>query len=128
MISSIDLAIRIKNGYLAKKSAVEAPGSLSSIRILEKLVATGYVASFTVQEHGQKKTLVIQLKYDAQKPALSGVKIISKPGQREYVGVKDIPVVLNGLGLAILSTTRGILTSKEARKAGVGGEILFTVW
>lgn len=128
MTSSIDLAIRIKNGYLAKRREISAPGTRLSAQILERLIAVGYVESYTTEEDGPKKTFKIALRYDDRRPALTGVKIVSKPGQRTYVKAGEIPVVLNGLGVAILSTTKGIMTSKEARKAGVGGELLFTVW
>lgn len=128
MISTIDLAIRIKNGYLAKKSEILVPGTKIGASILEKLIAGGYIESYSVQEDGPKKVFTVKLHYEKHKTFFTGVKIISKPGQREYVKAQEIPTILNGLGTTILSTTSGIMTGKEATKAGLGGELLFSIW
>ncbi|MBP6993801.1 30S ribosomal protein S8 [Candidatus Woesebacteria bacterium] len=128
MISTIDLAIRIKNGYLAKKPEILVRGSKLSAAVLEKLISEGYIESYTVAEDGPKKVFTVKLRYAKNNTFFTGVKIISKPGQREYVKSQDIPVILNGLGSTILSTTSGIMTGKEARKAGLGGELLFSIW
>jgi small subunit ribosomal protein S8 len=128
MISTIDLAIRIKNGYLAKKPEILIPGTKIGASILEKLISEGYIHSYTVEEDGPKKMFTVKLKYSKGQTFFTGVKIISKPGQREYVKAQDIPTILNGLGTTILSTTSGIMTGKEARKAGLGGELLFSIW
>ena len=128
MISTIDLAIRIKNGYLAKKPEILVPGTKICASILEKLISAGYIQSYTVEEDGPKKVFTVKLRYEKSKTFFTGVKIISKPGQREYVQAKDIPTILNGLGTTILSTTSGIMTGKEARKANLGGELLFSIW
>lgn len=129
MISVIDLAIRIKNGYLAKKEEVLVPASKIRVAVLEKLVSEGFISSFEqTGVEGRGRTVKIVLKYEKGKPAFTDAKIISKPGQRVYVGSHEIPSVLNGLGIAILSTTKGIMTGKESRKAGLGGELLFTIW
>lgn len=128
MISTIDLAIRIKNGYLAKKPSIMVPGSKIVASILEKLITEGYIQSYTVEEDGPKKTFTVNLRYEKNKSFFTGIKIISKPGKREYVQAQSIPIVLNGLGITILSTTSGIMTGKEAKKAGLGGELLFSIW
>lgn len=128
MISTIDLAIRIKNGYLAKKPEILVPGTKICAAILEKLISEGYIESYTVEEDGPKKMFTVKLRYAKGKTFFTGVKIISKPGQREYVKAQDIPVILNGLGTTILSTTSGIMSGKEARKASLGGELLFSIW
>jgi small subunit ribosomal protein S8 len=96
--------------------------------ILEKLVAEGYVQSFEVETDGPKKSCIVQLSYTNGKSKFTDLKLMSKPGQKTYVSVDEVPKVLNGLGIAILSTTKGIMTGKEARKAGIGGELLFTIW
>ncbi len=128
MISTIDLAIRIKNGYMAKKPEILVTGTKMGAAVLEKLILAGFIQSYTVEEDGPKKTFVVKLRYEKNKQYFTGVKIISKPGKREYVRAQDIPIVLNGLGTTILSTTSGILTGNEARKAGLGGELLFSIW
>jgi small subunit ribosomal protein S8 len=130
MKSVLDLIIRIKNGYMARKATVTMPVNKMVVAVLKKLVATGYIAGFEIEEFENKvkKTAHITLKYDNGAPALINVKIVSKPGQRAYVEASEIPTVLNGLGIALLSTNAGILTSFEARKAHVGGELLFTIW
>lgn len=128
MLSPIDIAIRIKNGYLAGKQEVVVRGTKMGAAIIEKLIAEGYLDSYTVHEEGVKKTFVVKLKYSKDAKHFTGVKILSKPGKREYVGADDIPTVLNGLGIVIMSTTSGILSGKEAKKAGIGGEILFSIW
>lgn len=124
----IDLVIRIKNGYMARKPSIEAKVTNSTLEVLKKLVATGYVASYEVSEDGAKRTAEVVLKYENGKPVFTDVKIVSKPGQRMYVSSKEIPTVLNGLGVCVLSTNSGIMTGKEARKANAGGELLFNIW
>lgn len=128
MISVTDLIIRIKNGYLAKKEEVNTPSSQMRCAVLEKLVTEGYISSFEISEEGVKKMIAIKLLYTNGRSALTNVKVISKPGQKSYVKAGDIPSVLNGLGTSVISTTKGIMTGKEARKAGLGGELLFTIW
>jgi len=124
----IDLVIRIKNGYMAGKPVIEARVTNSTLEVLKKLVATGYVTSYEVTEEGVKRTADVTLKYENGKPVFTDVKIVSKPGQRVYVSSKEIPTVLNGLGVCVLSTNSGIMTGKEARKANAGGELLFNIW
>jgi small subunit ribosomal protein S8 len=124
----IDLIIRLKNGYGAQRQEVESPHSNFREEVLKKLVEIGYVKKYTVT--GDKvKTLHITLQYDeAYSPALTDVKIYSKPGRRWYVAMKELKPVLGGLGYSILSTPKGILTHVEAKKNKVGGELLFSIW
>jgi len=128
MLAVVDSVIRIKNGYLASRASVDVPHTKLVQNILEKLVAEGYVQSFEVETDGPKKSCVVQLSYTNGKSKFTDLKLMSKPGQKTYVSVDEVPKVLNGLGIAILSTTKGIMTGKEARKAGIGGELLFTIW
>lgn len=119
-----DLLIRIKNGYLASKKEVEVPYSKLSQAIAELLVKEGYVQS--TKEDG--RLLRVVLKYDKKTPALADVRRVSKPGRRVYAGAKNLPRVLNGLGLVIVSTPKGVLSDKQARKEGCGGEVMAFVW
>jgi small subunit ribosomal protein S8 len=123
----IDLAIRIKNGYMARRETIESPSSLFRIQVLKKLEELGYVESF--EEYGDiKKNVTINLSYKNGEPAVSNVKLFSTPGQRQYVAAKQLKPVLNGLGHAIISTSRGIMSNVEAKKQKVGGELLFEIW
>ncbi|MEI6326939.1 MAG: 30S ribosomal protein S8 [Candidatus Roizmanbacteria bacterium] len=128
MLAVVDSVIRIKNGYLASRESVDVPHTKLVQNILEKLVAEGYIQSFDVETDGPKKSCVVHLTHTNGKSKFTDLKLMSKPGQKTYVSVDEIPKVLNGLGIAILSTTNGIMTGKEARKAGIGGELLFTIW
>lgn len=128
MKSVIDAIIRIKNGYLASRESVEVRCSKTVKAVLEKLVAQKYITSFEMVTTGAKTTAVVQLGYVKGHPMMTDVKLISKPGQKQYFESKMIPKVLNGMGVAILTTTKGVLTGSEAKKAGVGGELLFTIW
>ena len=131
MIDTIgDLIIRLKNASMVKKATVSIPFSLLKQSVVEKLKAAGYVHSY--EKKGKKigkKTLEVTLKYHTSgAPAITNVKRISRPGCRSYRGVRDIKPVRYGYGSMILSTPKGILTDKEARKEGVGGEALFQIW
>lgn len=128
MKSVIDLVIRIKNGYMAGNETVLVPASNTILEVLKKLVATGYIESYSVVEEGVKRMVTITLKYENGKGVFTDVKLVSKPGQRMYVASQEIPKVLNGIGIAILSTNKGIMTGHEAKKANVGGEHLFNIW
>lgn len=119
-----DLLIRIKNGYMASKKEVVAPYSKLSAAICALLHKEGFVG---VCEQNDREIRII-LKYDARKPALTDVKRISKPGRRVYEGKTSLPYVYEGLGIAIISTPKGIMTDKQARKEGVGGEVMAHVW
>lgn len=124
-----DFIIRLKNGGAAKKTSVSVPFSAFKLAIAEKLKDAGYVKA--VEKRGKKvrKTIEVLLKYDdAGRPAIRGVKRISKPGRRLYRSVLEIMPVRYGHGALILSTPKGVLTDKEARKERVGGEALFEIW
>ena len=123
-----DMLTRIRNGLLAKHETVEIPASNTKKAIADILLKEGYVADVKVEE-GVQGTIVITLKYGANgAKVITGLKRISKPGLRVYVGCDEIPSVLGGLGIAIMSTSKGIMTDKEARKAHQGGEVLAYVW
>ena len=121
---------RIRNANTAKHDTVDVPASKMKIAIADILVDEGYIAKYDLVEDGSFKTLHITLKYgvDKNEKVISGIKRISKPGLRVYANTEDIPRVLGGLGIAILSTNKGVVTDKEARKLGVGGEVLCFVW
>ena len=123
-----DMLTRIRNGLTAKHETVEIPASNTKKAIAEILFKEGYVSDVKYEE-GVQGTIVITLKYAGNgKKVITGLKRVSKPGLRVYVGAEDIPSVLGGLGIAILSTSNGIMTDKEARKANQGGEVLAYVW
>ena len=125
-----DMLTRIRNANTAKHDTVDVPASKMKIAIADILVDEGYIAKYDLVEDGSFKTLHITLKYGVVKneKVISGIKRISKPGLRVYANTEDIPRVLGGLGIAILSTNKGVVTDKEARKLGVGGEVLCFVW
>ena len=124
-----DMLTRIRNGVMAKFDAVEMPTSKTKVNIAKVLQDEGYVTGYQVNESGPQGTLTINLKYSAdQTPVISGIKRISKPGLRKYARAGEIPTVLNGLGIAILSSSKGVITDKTARASNVGGEILCEVW
>lgn len=124
-----DMLTRIRNGVMAKFDAVEMPTSKTKVNIAKVLQDEGYVTGYQINESGSQGTLTINLKYSAdQTPVISGIKRISKPGLRKYARAGEIPTVLNGLGIAILSSSKGVITDKTARASNVGGEILCEVW
>ena len=125
-----DMLTRIRNANTAKHDTVDIPASKIKVAIAGILVDEGYIAKYDLVEDGSFKTLHITLKYgvDKNEKVISGIKRISKPGLRVYANTEDIPRVLGGLGIAILSTNKGVVTDKEARKLGVGGEVLCFVW
>ena len=125
-----DMLTRIRNANAAKHDTVDVPASKMKTAIADILVDEGYIAKYDLVEDGSFKTLHITLKYgvDKNEKVISGIKRISKPGLRVYANTEDIPRVLGGLGIAILSTNKGVVTDKEARKLGVGGEVLCFVW
>ena len=125
-----DMLTRIRNANMARHTTVDIPSSKMKEAIAKILVKEGYVKGFETKENGVKKTMRITLKYGRNKneKVIAGLKRISKPGLRVYAGCEDLPKVLNGLGLAIVSTNKGILTDKEARGLGVGGEVIAFVW
>jgi|SRR5215469_2527496 len=124
-----DMLTRIRNGIRARQTRVEMPSSRLKVEIARILKDEGYIANFKVAEEEKKKVLRIGLRYDAEGvSAISVLGRVSKPGRRVYVGKQEIPRVLGGLGVAILTTPRGVLTGKAARQAGVGGELICQVY
>ncbi len=121
-----DMLTRIRNANTAKHDTVDVPASKMKIAIANILLDEGYIAKYDLVEDGHFQTIHITLKYGADKneKVISGLKRISKPGLRVYANTEDIPKVLGGLGTAIISTNKGVVTDKEARKLGVGGEVL----
>ncbi|MCI8883612.1 MAG: 30S ribosomal protein S8 [Lachnospiraceae bacterium] len=125
-----DMLTRIRNANTAKHDTVDVPSSKMKIAIADILVNEGYIAKYDIVEDGSFNTIRITLKYgkDKNEKIITGLKRISKPGLRVYAGKNEIPKVLGGLGVAILSTNQGVITDKEARKLAVGGEVLAYVW
>ena len=124
-----DMLTRIRNANSAKHDSVKVPASNMKKAIAQILVDEGYIKSFTVEEDGKQGMLDIQLKYGPNKSqVITGLRRVSKPGLRIYTNVEDMPKVMKGLGIAILSTPKGIMTDKDARKANVGGEVLAFIW
>ena len=121
-----DMLTRIRNANTAKHDTVDVPASKIKVAIADILVKEGYVAKYDIVEDGNFKNIRITLKYGADKneKIITGLKRISKPGLRIYAGKDELPRVLGGLGIAILSTNQGVITDKEARKLQVGGEVL----
>lgn len=126
--SIADMLIRIKNAYLANNREVELPWSKIKEEIAKVLTSEEFLAGFKTSEKEGKKALVLRLKYDKGGVRFENVKRISKPGKRVYKKAAAIRSVLGGYGVSILSTTKGIMTGKEARKQGLGGEVLAEVW
>ena len=125
-----DMLTRIRNANTAKHDTVDVPSSKMKLAIADILVKEGYIASYEIVDDGAFKNIHMTLKYGADKneKIITGIKRISKPGLRVYAGKDEIPRVLGGLGIAILSTNQGVITDKEARKLQVGGEVLAFVW
>ena len=125
-----DMLTRIRNANTAKHETVDVPSSKIKLAIAQILLDEGYIKKFDVIEDGNFKTIHITLKYgeDKNEKIISGIKRISKPGLRVYAGKENLPKVLGGLGIAILSTNQGIITDKKARQLQVGGEVLAFIW
>jgi small subunit ribosomal protein S8 len=125
-----DMLTRIRNANTAKHDTVDVPASKMKIAIANILVDEGYIAKYDLVEDGIFKTIRITLKYgkDKNEKIITGLKRISKPGLRVYANKEELPKVLGGLGIAIISTNKGVITDKEARAQGVGGEVLAFVW
>ena len=125
-----DMLTRIRNANTAKHDTVDVPSSKIKVAIADILVNEGFIEKYDIVEDGNFKTIHITLKYgvDKNEKVITGIKRISKPGLRVYAGKENLPTVLGGLGIAILSTNQGIITDKEARKLQVGGEVLAFVW
>lgn len=123
-----DFLARLRNAARSKRADVAAPYSQLKAEIARILKQEGYIADFEIDTTVKPTQIKVTLKFVNRTPALTGLKRISRPGLRKYVGSDDVPRVLGGMGIAILSTSRGILTGREARKERVGGELLAMVW
>lgn len=124
-----DFLTRLRNGLMAKKREVLTNCSNMSKKMAEILVNRGYIDSFEVESEGPKKNLRVKLRYDsANRPIADGLKRISKPGLRVYAKASEIPIVRGGMGIAIVSTSRGVMTGVEAQKNNIGGEVLCIIW
>ncbi len=124
-----DMLTRIRNALSAKHENVSVPASNEKVQIAKILLEEGYISSFETTEDGSKKNIQIVLKYDENgESVIQGLKRISKPGLRIYAQKDKLPKVISGLGIAIISTNKGVVTDKVARKLGVGGEVLAYVW
>lgn len=124
-----DMLTRIRNGQMAQKGSVLSPASRLRRNVLEVLRREGYIRGYSASEpSGGKSELSIELKYHNGEPVIRELKRVSRPGRRIYAGVRELPEIYNGLGIAILSTPRGVLSDAEARESKVGGEVLCTVF
>jgi len=123
-----DMLTRIRNAQMAGKTAVEMPGSKLKAAVAQVLQDEGYIAGFTASSEEGKPRLAIELKYHEGKPVIAEIDRISRPGLRRYKGKGELPSVREGLGVAIISTSKGVMTDRAARAAGVGGEVLCTVF
>ena len=124
-----DMLTRIRNAGMARHESVDVPASKMKTAIAEVLLKEGYIKAFQIVDDGTQGVIRITLKYlPGKERAIQGLKRVSKPGLRVYAGADELPRILKGLGVAIISTSKGIMTDKEARKAHVGGEVLAFVW
>ena len=124
-----DLLTRIRNASSAKHDTVDIPASNMKKAICQILLDEGYIKNFTVTEDGKQGVITVVLKYgEAKTPVITGLRRVSKPGLRIYSDVENMPKVMKGLGIAIISTSKGIMTDRQARKENVGGEVLAFVW
>lgn len=124
-----DLLTRIRNASSAKHATVDIPASNMKKAICQILLDEGYIKSYTVAEDNKQGVITVVLKYgEGRMPAITGLRRVSKPGLRIYADVENLPRVMKGLGIAIVSTSKGIMTDREARKAHVGGEVLAFIW
>ena len=122
-----DMLTRIRNGQMVEKVSVSMPSSKVKVAIAQVLKDEGYIDDFAVKAEGAKSELNIALKYYAGRPVIERIERVSRPGLRVYKGRHDIPQVMNGLGVAIVTTPRGVMTDRKARAAGIGGEVLCVV-
>lgn len=124
-----DLLTRIRNGLTAQHKAVDVPASKVKLAIVKIFKEEGYIGDYTVVDEGPQGLIRIELKYSADgAAAIRGLQRVSRPGRRVYCGKREVPKVLGGLGVAVLSTPKGVLSGAESRKAGVGGELLCSIW
>ena len=124
-----DFLTRIRNGMLGRKSSVDCPRSHLKVRIAEILREEGFLDAVSTDDNGPQGTVSVALRYDnSNNCAITGLRRVSRPGQRAYANARNLPTVRNGLGIAIVSTSHGIMTDRKARELGVGGEVLCEVW
>ena len=123
-----DMLTRIRNGNMKKHESVEVPASNMKKNLAQILLDEGYIKGFNVVDDNRQGMITIDLKYVDDERSISGSKRISKPGRRVYVRANEVPTVLGGLGTAILSTSKGVMTDKQARAEGLGGEVICYVW
>ena len=123
-----DMLTRIRNASAAKHATVDVPASNMKKSIAEILLEEGYIKNFQLLKDEIQGIIKITLKYNSGSSAITGLRRVSKPGLRVYAGADELPYVLRGLGIAIISTSKGVMTDKKARKANVGGEVLAFVW
>jgi small subunit ribosomal protein S8 len=123
-----DMLTRIRNAMTAGHESLTLPASRVKGQILEILQQEGYIESFERKQDGPQGLLEVKLKWHAGQPAIEGLRRVSRPGQRRYARCDDIPKVRNGLGIMIVSTSKGLMTDRAARKAGVGGELICSIW
>lgn len=124
-----DFLTRIRNGIMARKEEISCPKSKLKLKLAEILKEEGFVNAVSKTDDSVQGTISVSLRYDNRhNNAITGIKRVSKPGQRRYVGAADLPKVRNGLGVAIISTSKGLMTDRKARELGVGGEVLCEVW
>ena len=126
--SIADMLTRIRNAQTARHATVSVETSIMKKSIAQILLDEGYISSFEEVDNGKNKDIVITLKYVNKSKVITGLKRVSKPGRRIYAGAQDLPKVLGGLGIVIVSTSKGVMTDREARKLGIGGEVLAYVW
>ena len=123
-----DMLTRIRNANSAKHDTVDIPASNMKKAIADILVAEGYIKGYQIVEDGKQGIIRVTMKYNGKEKVIKGLRRVSKPGLRIYASCEDMPRVMNGLGVAIVSTSKGIMTDKEARKQNIGGEVLAFVW
>ena len=123
-----DMLTRIRNANSMRYKEVEMPSSKMKVEIAKILKNEGFIADYKIKKNNIQDILVLSLKYDGKERVITGLKRISKPGLRVYVKANEVPSVLNGLGIAIISTSKGMMTDKEARKGSLGGEVVAYIW
>lgn len=124
-----DMLTRLRNASVARHASVEMPFSKMKLAIAKILEQEGFVSGFDIKDEGNHKYLRVTLKYDSQRqPVMTGLRRVSKPGLRVYAGIHDIPRVLGGAGTIVVSTNRGIMTGREARRRHLGGELIAEIW
>jgi len=124
-----DFLARVRNAIMARKTTIELPASQVKLKLAELMRDEGFLTAVAFNAEGPQGTISVTLRWDAQnRPAITGLRRVSRPGQRRYFGKDDIKKVRGGLGVSVVSTSKGLLTDREARKQGVGGEVLCEVW